>query len=151
MCTPIIAGAFGLLGGVMQGIGAAQERENNAQTYEMNAAGLDRDIQSEKETSAYEVARTRDTIARTQGEARAGFASNGLALSGSTAEVLRDSAIEGDLDVAAIRWSSSEKQKSLAYQRDVYKYNAGQERGAKGLAFISPVISGAARFGGSFG
>jgi hypothetical protein len=85
-----------------------------------------------------------------QGGARAGYAASGLALSGSAAEVLRENAIEGELDIATIRWNSGEKVKTLGYQRDVYRYNAKQERAGKALAFVSPVIGGVARFGSSF-
>lgn len=151
MCNPIAAAGIGLLGGIMQGIGAAQQRETNAQSAELTAQGIDRDIGAERTATAYTIARTREGLARTQGSARAGYASNGLALSGSAATVLRESAIEGDLDVEAIKWSSSEKIKSMEFSRDNYRYNAGQERAAAPLAFITPVIGGAARFAGSFG
>lgn len=151
MCNAIAGGALGMVGGIFQGIGAAQQRQQNAAGMEASARGIDRDIGAEREATAYTVARTREAIARTQGSARAGFASRGLALSGSAADVLRETAMEGDLDVAAIRWSSAEKIKSMEYQRDLLKYNAKQERAAAPLAFITPVIGGAAKFGGSFG
>lgn len=150
MCNPIAIGALGLAGGVLQGIGGASQRMDAAQSYDMAAAGIDRDIGAEREATAYNVARTREGIARTQGSARAGFAANGLALDGSAAEVLRDSAIEGDLDVASIQWSSAEKIKSMEYERDVNKTNAKRERAAAPLALLSGVIGGAARFGSAF-
>jgi hypothetical protein len=53
MCNTVAGGVFGIFGGILQGIGAAQQRETNAQTYEMNAAGIDRDIAVEKEQSAF--------------------------------------------------------------------------------------------------
>lgn len=151
MCNPAALAGVGLLGGVIQGFGAAQEKNNNAQSNDMAAAGLDRDIAAEAESSAFEVASSRANTARTQGSARAGFAANGLALSGSVSEVLQQSAEQGDLDVAAIRWNSKIKQDTMGYQRDVYKFNAGTERAAAPLAFIAPVIGGVAKFGGSFG
>lgn len=151
MCNPIAAAAIGFGGSLLQGIGAAQQRETNARSAELSAQGVDRDIGAEREATAYTIARTREGLARTQGNARAGYAANGLALSGSAATVLRESAIEGDLDIAAIQWSSNEKIKSMEFQRDTLRYNAGQERAAAPLAFITPVIGGAARFAGSFG
>lgn len=151
MCNPIAAAGIGLFGSVLQGIGAAQQRYDNADSADASARGIDRDIGAEREATAYTVARTREGLSRTQGNARAGFAANGLALSGSVQDVLRDTAIEGDLDVEAIKWSSGEKIKSMEYQRDTLKFNAGRERAAAPLAFITPVISGAAKFGSSFG
>ncbi len=150
MCHPAVAMGLGLLGGVLQGAGAAQQRETNAATLEMRNAAISRDITAEEYSSAYQIAAKRVDIAKTQGKARAGYAANGLALSGSAADVLRDSAIEGDLDVAAIRWNSETKIGGMRYEQDVNTHNAAEERGAAGLAFVTPIISGAARFGGSF-
>lgn len=150
MCDPIALGVMGIAGSIVQGIGAAGQRETNAQTLELNAKGIDRDIAVEKEQSAFEIARTREDVQRTQGSARAGYSANGLALSGSAAEVLRETAIEGELDIATIRWNSGEKVKGLTYQRDVMLHNARQERAAAPLAFISPVLGGVARFGSNF-
>lgn len=151
MCNPAIGLVLGLAGGVLQGIGGAQAHQNNANSYLMQAEGLERDIATERESSAYEIAAKRLTVARTQGEARAGYAASGLALSGSAADVLRDSALQGDMDVEAIRWNSANKVAGLKYQQQMYRYNAGQEKAAAPLAFVTPIISGAARFGGSFG
>lgn len=150
MCHPAVGAVFGLLGGVMQGVGGAQQHETNADSYDLQAAGLTRDIKVERQSSAYAIAAKRMEVKKTLGNARAGFAANGLALSGSAADVLNESAVAGDLDVAAIRWNSRNKVAGLKYQRDVYRWNAGQERGAAPLAFASGVIGGAARFGGSF-
>ena len=151
MCHPAAAAALGIFGGILQGAGAAQQREDNAQTYEMRADALGRDIRVEKYTSAYEIADTRRRVQKTQGNVRAGYAANGLALSGSAADVLTESAIEGDLDLAALRWTSTNKVAGMKYEQQVYRYNAGQERAGKPLAFISPIVSAGARFGGSFG
>lgn len=151
MCNPAIALGLGLVGGLLQGVGASQQRETNAQNYELRNEAIDRDIQVQKYTSAYEIAAVRQKVAKTQGAARAGYAANGLALSGSAAEVLEDSAIEGDLDVATIRWNSKTKIAGMRFEQSVNSYNAEQERAGAGLAFVTPIISGAARFGGSFG
>lgn len=151
MCNPMAIGIAGLAGGVMEGIGGFMQRNQAAASNEINAKGIERDIGAEREATAYTVARTREGLARTQGGARAGFAANGLALSGSAADVLRDSAIEGDLDVAAIKWSSDEKIKSMEFQAKGYRYNAAQERAAAPISFLSGVLGGAAKFGNAFG
>ena len=151
MCDPVSIGVVGLAGGVMQGIGGFMQREQAAASNTLNAAGVERDIGAEREATAYTVARTREGIARTQGSARAGYASNGLALSGSAADVLRETGIEGDLDIAAIKWSSDEKIKSMKFQAQGYRYNAAQEKAAAPISFLSGVLGGAAKFGGAFG
>ena len=150
MCNPMAIGLAGLGGGILQGIGGFMQRKQAAASNEINAAGVERDIGAEREATAYTVARTREGLARTQGGARAGYAANGLALSGSAADVLRDSAVEGDLDIAAIQWSSEEKIKSMKFQAQGYRYNAAQEKAAAPISFLSGVLGGAAKFGGAF-
>lgn len=151
MCDPVSIGVAGLAGGVMQGIGGYMQDKQSAASDRLNAAGIERDIGAEREATAYSIARTREGIARTQGSARAGYASNGLALSGSAADVLTDTAIEGDLDVAAIQWNSDEKVKSMKFQAQGYRYNAAQSDAAAPISFLSGALSGASKFGNAFG
>lgn len=141
MCTPVALGVAAIGGGVLSGIGAWNQHNTNATNYTMQANGLQRDINAEKEASAYEVAATRTAVQKTLGSARAGYAANGLALSGSAAQVLDDSAIEGDLDVAAIRWNSDVKVGNLKYEQKVARSNAKAERAAGPLAFFGNTFS----------
>lgn len=150
MCDPVSIGIAGIAGGVVQGIGGFMQRKQAEASNRLNAAGIERDIGAEREATAYTIARTRENIARTAGAARAGYAANGLALSGSAAQVLRETAVEGDLDIAAIQWSSDEKIKSMKFSADTYRYNAAQERAAAPISFLSGVLGGVARFGGQF-
>lgn len=149
MCTPIALGIASTAGGVVSGIGAYNERMTQATNYTMQANGLQRDIDAEKQASAYEIARTREGVQRTLGSARAGYASNGLALSGSAAEVLHDSAVEGELDLAAIRWNSDVKVENLKYAKKGAQQNARAAKAAAPLAFFGNVFSaaGSANFG----
>lgn len=139
MCVPALAPllpAMAIGGGVLSGIGAWQQQNTNATNYTMQANGLQRDIDAEKQASAYEIAATRSTVQKTLGSARAGYAANGLALSGSAAQVLDDSAIEGELDIAAIRWNSDVKVGNLKYQQKGARANAKAARAAGPLAFF---------------
>ncbi len=150
MCTPVALGVGGIAGGLAQGIGGYQQHMTAAANYTMRANGLERDIKAEQYASAYEIARTRETVSKTLGAARAGFAANGLALSGSAVDVLSDTASEGDLDVASIRWNSQVKTDNLRYEQTVARTNAKASRTAAPLAFIAPVIGSVARFGNQF-
>lgn len=143
MCTPVLLGAAAIGGGVISGIGSYNQQMTNATNYGMQANGLQRDIDAEKEASAYEIASTRRGVQKTLGSARAGYAANGLALSGSAAQVLDDSAIEGDLDIAAIRWNSDVKVGNLAYQKKGAQANAKAAKSAAPLAFFGSVFSAA--------
>ncbi len=149
MCTPVALGVAAVAGSAIQGIGAWQSHNTNAANYTMQANGLTRDIANEKEATAYSIARTREGLQRTLGSARAGYAANGLALSGSAAQVLDETALEGDLDLAAIRWNSGVKIGNMEYQRTIARANAKAERAAGPIAFFGNVFSGigSANFG----
>lgn len=153
MCVPLVAAAAvaGIAGGVAEGFSGYAQKKTEQTNYQMQAAGLARDIAAEKESSAYETARTREGIARIQGSARAGFAANGLALDGSAAEVLQDTETEGNLDIAAIKWNSDVKIGNLDYARKGAMVNAKAAGDAAPLAFITPILGSVAKFGGSFG
>jgi hypothetical protein len=146
-----LTAVVGLAGAAVQGIGAYNTAQNNAATYNAQAEGREADAEAAKKTSAYEIARTRETVARTLGNQRAGIAANGVALSGSALDVLNDTATEGDLDVAAIRWSSDVKVNSLKYEAKQLKANAADSAASAPLAFMAPVLGGVAKFGGAFG
>lgn len=150
MCLPIIAGIAPLLSGVVSGIGGAMQAKNQAAQYKGQERMAKREGQIEQERGAYEGARTVDQINRTQGAARAGMIANGVGLTGSSADVIQDSATEGALDVAAIRWNSNLKVENSRFSAEQAKRNAKSASASAPLAFISPVISGAATYAGSF-
>ena len=112
MCLPIIAG-------VVSGIGAAMTANTKAANYDANAELKERQAKIERETAGYKAARTQDDIDRTTGSQRAGFAANGLALTGSAADVITETVEEGALDVAAIRWNSQLNQDNLKYEAKI--------------------------------
>ena len=152
MCLPPVAmGLIGLAGSAVQGIGAAQAAQNEGASLDAQAQGKARDADAQKQISAYEVARTREVVQKALGGQRAGFAANGIALSGSALDVMNDTALEGELDLAAIKWNSDIKVDSLKYEKGYLEQNANVARSSAGMAFLSPVIGGVAKFGRSFG
>lgn len=146
-----IAALAGLAGAVVSGIGAAQQAKTQQASLNAQAAMQKREQTVEQNAAKYEADRTQDKIARTLGAQRAGFVASGVGLSGSAADVLDDTATEGGLDIAAIRWNSKLKQDKLGYEAKISKMNADAAGRSAGLAFIAPVIGGVAKFAGSFG
>ena len=130
--------------------GAAQANHANAASMEARAAMNDRQAELEKETGEYEASRLREVVVRALGGQRAGYAANGIALTGSAAEVVQETALEGALDVEAIRWNSQLRQDNQKYEGRINRANAQAERSAAPLNFLSPIIGGVARFGGAF-
>lgn len=147
MCLPA---AIGLAGAVVSGIGAAQQMKAQEANANAQAGLLKRQQVLDRETSGYEAHRVQDKIDRTLGAQRAGFASSGIGLTGSAADILDETATEGALDIGAIRWNSKLRQDNLGYERKVAKMNANAFGRAAPLAFVAPVIGGAARFAGAY-
>lgn len=144
MCLPVVAGVISGIGSAM---GALQSR---AQSKAQEALGK-RQAGLETESSSYEARRKQEQLARVSGAQRAGFAANGLALTGSALDVIEDSATEGALDVAAIRWNSGIKSDNLRYGAKVDAMNAKAAGIAAPIGFLAPVISGVAEYQSSFG
>lgn len=143
MCLPII-------GGVISGVGAAMGAASSAAQYKGQAKMDERQAAIEATTSAYKADRTQDDINRTLGQERAGFAANGVGLSGSAADTISDSTEEGALDVAAIRWNSRLAGDNLRYKAKMNNMNASQAQSAVPFAFAAPVINGIATYKSSF-
>lgn len=143
MCLPII-------GGVISGVGAAMGAAAQAASAKGQQAMDERQAGIEVATGAYKADRTQDDVNRTLGQERAGFAANGVGLSGSAADTISDSAEEGALDVAAIRWNSKLAGENLQYKAKLDNMNAQQATAAIPFAFAAPVINGISTYKSSF-
>lgn len=140
MCLPII-------GAVISGIGAAMGMAAQAAQAEGQAAMDRRQAEVEAEIGGYKADRAKDNNARVAGAQRAGFAANGVGVSGSAADVILDSAEEGALDVAAIRWNSGLQQDNLRYSAKLNDMNAGIAKASMPIAFVTPIIKGMSDMG----
>lgn len=143
MCLPII-------GGVVSGIGAAMGAAGQKASYEGQAALDKRQARIEQATGNYKAERQQDQNDRALGQARAGFAANGVGLSGSAADTVAESAQEGALDVAAIRWNSRLASDNSRYRAKMNEMNAGIAGSAAPIAFLAPTINGISTYASSF-
>lgn len=135
MCLPII-------GGIISGIGAAMGAAGQAAQAKGQANMDRRQAQIEGEVGGYKAARTADNNQRVAGAQKAGFAANGVGMTGSASDVILDSTQEGALDVAAIRWNSGLQQDNLRYSAKLNDMNAKIATAAIPFAFATPVING---------
>lgn len=160
MCGPIL----GLVGGVMSGIAGAMGAQSQAAEYAQAAenhkaqAALERRQASiERTAGSYKAVKQQETVDRVLGSQRAAIGGSGISLSSGTAEdVISETAEEGAMDVAAIRWNSSLSGENQMYQSrisDMSAFGASQasKRAAKAapLAFLTPVVGAVAKFGES--
>lgn len=145
MCLPIIAG-------VVSGIGALMGVKAQQQQLKAQAAMEQRQAEIETVTSSYKAARQRDNVDRALGAQRAGFAANGLDQSfGSPLDVIEESATEGALDVAAIRWNSKLATDNLRFKSANSTAQAKTVGASAPFAFLGPVMNGIATYSSSFG
>lgn len=146
MCMAML----GLIGGVIQGIGAAAQASQQAANYQAQSQMEERQAVLEREAGRYKGDRQQDNVNRALGSQRAGYAASGLALTGTPGEVISETATEGAMDVAAIRWNSGLASENMMYKSKVSKMNADSASSSVGLAFLTPVIGSFAKFGGGF-
>lgn len=149
MCLP--AAVVGILGGVVSGIGGAMQAQQQAAAYEAQAEVQRRQAALELEAGSDQARQKQRDVARTVGAQRAAFAGSGLALSGTALNSIEESAEEGAMDVAAIRWNSDLSAQNRRVDASVLDMNAKSARRSAPISFLSPVIGSVAQFGSSFG
>lgn len=143
--------AVGLLGAVVSGLGAAQAMNTKAAGYDAQAQILDRQSDIERMKGSFAAQQRERKVASVLGAQRAGYGAAGIALSGTPGDVIGESAEEGAMDVAAIRWNSGLAATNKEYDAKVARMNSESASDAAPMAFLAPVLSGVAKFGGSFG
>lgn len=142
--------AIGLIGAVIQGIGAKQAADQEAANLKAQSEMQKRQAAINQETGAYQARRKQEEIDRALGSQRAAYAGSGVALSGTPETVISESAQEGALDVAAIRWNSGQEADTQRHNSKVSMMGSRNAKKAGNIAFISPIIGGVAKFGSSF-
>lgn len=143
--------AIGLIGGVLSGIGAMAQANAAAANETAKAQLQERQALVERTTGAYKAERLADKVKQVEGNQRANFAASGLALTGSASDVIEDSAAQGAMDIAAIRWNSQLNEQNLGYEATISRMNAKNAKAAAPIAFLTPVLGSVAKFGTSFG
>lgn len=143
MCIPIIGAIVTGISGAMSAMTAAAQSKGQA------AMDRRQDL-VQRATGAYQADRKTDEIQRMLGAARAGTGANGLDVSGSSFDIIDESAQEGALDVAAIRWNSRLQSDNLQYKAKLNDMNAKSQTIAAPLAFAAPVINSFAQYGNPF-
>lgn len=145
MCDPVIMGALSIAGGVMQGVGAAQQMKAQAQSHANEAEMKELQKHQEHMASAYKMARLTDEAKRIGGQQRAAMVEGGLAQTGSAMDVAMDTANEIDLDLAAIRFNANLVENNLELGRKMDLKKSADANSAVGLAFLTPILGAATK------
>lgn len=151
MCLAAVAPVFGLIGAAVQGIGAKAQANQEAANYKAQAENQKRQAAVVQTTGAYKAQRQQDQVDRTLGAQRAAYAGSGVALSGTPLETIEESATEGALDVAAIRWNTNAEATTQRQNAAVSTASAKAAKRAGTIAAITPIIGGVAKYASGFG
>lgn len=143
--------ALSLIGSVVQGIGAKREADQQAANYKSQQLAQERQAAIQQTTGAYQAKRKQEEVDRALAAQRAAYSGSGVALSGTTEDVIADSATEGAMDVAAIRWNAGMEADTQRHNAKVSEMNAKNAKKSGTLALLTPIINGVAKFGSSFG
>src|SRR5690606_17957581 len=119
---------------------AQQEQEEYKAKLERRQAMI------EREAGSFKGKKQQDQVSRALGQQRAAYAASGLSLvSGSPQLVIEETAEEGALDVAAIRYNSGLQEQTHQLNAKVHDMNAKAAGQAAGFALLTPIIGGVAK------
>jgi len=126
MCDPVtimaaatvIGGGVSAYGQIQQGNAAAEAARYQAAVQRNNAIMLDNRAEEERVKGDFEANQKRREVARILGAQRAGAGASGVEMSGSFLDVLGDSATQGALDVAMLRYNAETRARDLEFDAD---------------------------------
>lgn len=120
MCSlELIGMAISAGGALMQGVQDKQLADYQAKAYEQQA-------RAEAQSAAFEQSQERRKQDLLESQARAQVGASGVGIAGSPAEVLAAKAQQGQVDLSAIRYSSTLRQNNLLGQAASSRFSGNQ-------------------------
>lgn len=135
MCLPIIGAAIGA-------VGTLASASAQSQSYKAQAQFQNRQAAMEQQKGAFEGSRLKDQHDRQLATMRGQFLSSGIALDGSAAEVLQDSASEASLDEQAIKYNARVNSDNLNWSAKLSRMNASNAMTGGALGALSNMVDG---------
>lgn len=131
----MIAAGAAVAGAGVSAMGAIQQGEAQSNAYKAQAdannynatVARNNAISVNQQTSAKEEAQRRQ-FAQVQGEANAGIAQSNTGFLGTNADILKQNAINAELDALNIRYQGQQQAAGLAAQAQLDDFNASQNR-----------------------
>jgi hypothetical protein len=131
-----------LIGAAVSAAGAIAGAQAQAASYKTQAKLAERQGQIEAQKGAYEAGRASDMADRRLAGMRGEFLSSGVALEGSTLDVLQDSATEASLDTQAIKYGSKLRSENLNFEAKIMRSNAKSAMTGGIMGAASSLIGG---------
>ena len=142
MCTPAIAVAGALLGGVVQAAGMQQQANAQADAEERRAKFAERQKEVNQTQASFDRKRTRQQLARILGNNRAAGAERGLSQVGSLVDVTDDNILEASQNMEAIRFKTEGERDNLTYEMQSARARADSARRAGRLGAFGAILGG---------
>lgn len=134
----IAAGVADAAGSVIEGIGAQRSANYNARLADQNAGIATMQAASEE-------ARSRNDAARLAGEQVASYGASGVTLEGSPMTVMRESAVNAEMDALSIRYQGALKSRAYRAEADQQRFAGKQARVAGFIGGATKLLSGGAQ------
>lgn len=123
-----MSAVFKAFGSIQQGKAQYETAQSQAYASEYNAQVAESNAKSVLEQSNAREESQRRNFRALQGEAIAAGASSGTTLEGSNTDVLRQNAVNNELDALTIRYEGQMANRGLMAQAAMARYNAAQLR-----------------------
>lgn len=135
MCLQILGAAIGA-------VGTLASASAQSQSYKAQAQFQNRQAAMEQQKGAFEGARLKDQNDRQLATMRGQYLSSGIALDGSAAEVLQDSASEASLDEQAVRYGAQVRADNLNWSAKLSRMNASNAMTGGVFGALGTMVSG---------
>jgi len=139
---PLIISAVSAAAAISQGQQAKAAADYNAKIDEQNAA-ITRQQAGQREEAFRSEAR------QTLGRQRAAFAESGTGLGGSNLDIIKDSALNLELDALNIRYQGELEARGLVEQAKITRLEGRQRRANAGLQAVGSVLGGVSKVYGT--
>jgi hypothetical protein len=136
MCGPALA----ILGGVAQAAGSIYSGMASAAGYEASAEGKKLEAITTLDSGAYDMNLQDQRNKALTGKQVTATAASGVDLWGTPADVITDSAVQGEMDKGAIRYNAQAKYKTKMYESSIDKMNAKSAETGGFVGAIAPLI-----------
>lgn len=133
---------LGVVGGVVQGIGAMQAHEAEAQAHEYNAAVDARNIEVVKQQGQAEIQDQAEANRRDTATIRGMFASNGVSMTGSMNDVFYDLFKTQVLGQQRLNYATTLKVIQIQDDKNLQEMGTEAEHQAGTISMISGILSG---------
>ena len=150
VALPWIAAGAALIGGGVAAYGQYQQGKATDKAAKYNAEIAEINAQMSMQQAAFEAKQLRRQRMILSGRQRAAGAANGLALTGSFADIYSDSAVQGELQALSRRYQGEVEATNYRAQSELYKFEGSSARRAANVQMAATLVSSVGSAASSF-